>query len=245
MLLAPQDDAAATEALSTFEAGFQKTKDSSSRAALVSTLAKTHHEKVVNKLGSLLTHEDKGVRTAAAQGLAGYMGATPELKKSAAHALSSGLTAGANTRDPDVMAVLLGALGSLQEESSGQAIKTHFEDKDGKIASAAVTAAGALKSKSMIDPLIELLRECEKQAKPPAGPAPSSGKSTKVPKAPKGSSGGGSSQPDPEAVKRDRAANLISSIVAALQNATGQNCSTGDEWEKWWSKNRGTFTPAK
>jgi len=245
MLMTPQDDPAATEALNTFEAAFPKTKDSASRVSLIGTLARTHHEKIVSRLSSLLTNEDKALRVSAAQGLGGYAGALPELKKSASHALASGLTAGANTRDADVMQALLGALGVLQEESSGQAIKSHFEDKDVKIAGAAVTAAGALKSKSMIDPLIELLRECEKQAKPPGGSAPSSGKSTKVPKAPKGSSGGGSSQPDPEAVKRDRAANLISSIVAALQNATGQNCSSADEWEKWWSKNRATFSPAK
>ena len=101
-----------------------------------------------------------------------------------------------------------------------------------------------VKLDQLIDPLIELLRECEKATKPPGGSAPPSGKSVKVPKT-KGSSGGGSNQPDPEAAKRDRAANLLSSIVAALANATGQSFNTGDEWEKWWSKNRATFSPAK
>jgi len=245
MILAPQDDAAANEALTTFEASFQQKKDSASRAGAIGTLAHTHHEKVVSKLSSLLSNEDKGVRTAAAQGLAGYTSAPPELKKTAAHALASGLTAGVNSRDPDMMQTILAALGSLQEDSSGQAIKAHFEDKDAKIAGAAVTAAGALKSKAMVDPLIELLRECEKLTKPPPSPAPSSGKSMKSPKTKGSSGGGGSSQPDPEAVKRDRASALIPSIVGALQTTTGQNFNTADEWEKWWSKNRGSFTPAK
>jgi HEAT repeat protein len=246
MLQAPQEDAAATEALAAFETGWQQKKDSSSRVSLVGTLARTHHEKVVGKLGSLLTTEDKAVRVAAAQGMAGYQSAPPELKKSAAHALASALTAGANVRDPEVEQALFGAIGSLQEESSASALKSHFEDKEPRIAGAAVTAAGSLKSKTLIEPLIELLRECEKTARPPA-PSPSpSGKSTKVPKG-KGSSGGGGSspQPDPEAARRDRASNLLPTIQGALQSLTAQNLSGADEWEKWWSKNRSTFTVPK
>jgi hypothetical protein len=244
MLLTRQDDPAATEALNTFEASFAKTKDSAGRAALISTLAKTHNEKVVSKLASFLTHEDKALRTTAAQGLAGYASAPPELKKSAAHALTSALTAGANVRDTDVMQALFAAIGVLQEESSGNALKGHFEDKDVKIAGAAVTAAGQLKSKAMIEPLIDLLRECEKAAKPPGSSAPPSGKTVKVPKG-KSGGGGGSNQPDPEAQKRDRASALISAITGALSTSTGQSFNTADEWEKWWSKNRSTFSPAK
>jgi hypothetical protein len=242
---APQDEAAANEALSTFETGFQQKKDSASRAGLIGQLARTQHEKVVSKLSSFLTNQDKSLKVAAAQGLGQYTSASPELKKSAAHALTSALSAGANNNDADMMQALFSALGTLQEESSGNAIKSHFEDKDAKIAGAAVSAAGAIKSKALIEPLIELCRECEKQAKPPGSSAPPSGKSVKVPKSKGNSGGGGSSQPDPEAAKRDRANSLLSAIAGALQTATGQNFNTADEWEKWWSKNRGTFTPAK
>jgi hypothetical protein len=247
MLMTPQDDAAATDALTKFEAGFQQKKDGPSRAALISDLARVHHEKVVSKLGSLLSNSDTQVRTAAAQALGSFTTAPAEIKKSAAHALGSGLTAGVNTREPDVMAAILAAIGNLQEDSSGPAIKPHFEDKDIKIAGAAVGAAGAIKSKGMIDPLIEFLRECEKQAKPPGNSSSSgTGKPVKVPKTSKGGGGGGGSgQPDPEAQKRDRAANLISPTISALAMATGQNYNTSDEWEKWWNKNRGTFTPSK
>jgi hypothetical protein len=40
------------------------------------------------------------------------------------------------------------ALGALQEESSANAVKSHFEDKDPKIASAALSAAAAGKMRS-------------------------------------------------------------------------------------------------
>jgi HEAT repeat protein len=245
MLLAQQDDAAATQAIATFETNFQKIKDSQGRVALIGQLAGTKHEKVVSKLGSLLTDPDHALRTAAANGLASYNGAPPDLKKTAGHALVSALSSGANNRDPDMMAMILTAIGVLQEESTGNALKPHFEDKDIKIAGAAVTAAGALKSKAMIDPLIELLRECEKQSKPPNSGSSTSGKTVKVPRTKGGGGGGSSGQPDPEATKRDRAANLLAIIQSALQAATGQGLSASDEWEKWWSRNRATFTPSK
>jgi hypothetical protein len=243
MAFAPQDDAAAAEAIATFESAFSKSKDSGTRAGAVATLARTHHEKVAARIGSLLTYEDKGVRIAAAQGLAGLTGAPPELKKSASHHLVSALTAGVNVRDEEVMIALFSALGGLQEESAGSAIKNHFEDKDPKIAGAAASAAGSLKSKTMVEPLIELLRECERIAKA-ATPAPAPPSTGKAPKAPKGGAGAGGANPsDPEAAKRDRARNLIPTVQAALQTLTGQSLSGGDEWERWWGKNRSSFTP--
>lgn len=245
LLAAAQDDTAATEALNTFEAAFSKAKDPAGKAAAVSTLSGTHHEKVVSKLGSLLTHEDKAIRNAAIQGLAGYTKAPPELHKSAAHALTSALSAGVNVRDSDTEVAIFTAIGNLQEESSGSALKSHFEDKDVKIAGAAVSAAGALKSKAMVEPLIELLQECERATKSnnSSGSAPT-GKKGPSPKVPKGGGSGGN-QSDPEAAKRDRANSLLGTVQSALQTLTGQNLSSGDEWQKWWSKNRGSFTPAK
>jgi hypothetical protein len=242
-----QDDAAAADALAKFDAAFSKAKDSSARSSAVSGLS-TPHEKVVSKLAGLLTNEDKQVRLAAARVLGGFTAAPAEVKKPASHALASGLSAGVNAKDPEVMEALFSALGGLQEESAASTIKSHWEDRDVKVAGAAVSAAGALRSKSLIEPLIELLKECERKTNPQANaPAPSAGgKSAKLPKTSKGSgSGGGTPQPDPEAAKRERAANLQSAAGQALTAITGQSHSTGEEWERWWSKNRATFTPQK
>jgi hypothetical protein len=247
MALSLQDDAAANEALANFEANFTKAKDGASRAAVVEKLS-IPHEKVVSKLSGLLTNEAKEVRVAASHVLGGFTGAPDEFKKSASHALVSSLTAGVNNRDPEMMGILFAAIGGLQQESSAQAIKSHWEDREIKTACAAVSAAGALKCKSLIEPLIELLRENEKKANPPNNNSggSSSGKTVKTPKTAKGSSsGGGSNQPDPEQAKRERAGNLLSAAGSALTQLTGQQHPTGDEWEKWWSKNRGTFTVPK
>ncbi len=236
--LVSQDDAAATEAVATFDATFSKTKEAGARAAAITKLSATHHEKVVGRLAALLTHEEKALRIDAAQALATFKDA-PELRKSAAHALASALNSGSNQKEIEVQVALLTCIGRLEEESSGTVLKSHFDDKDEQIASAAIAAAGALKSKAMVEPLIDELRDCEKKSKGPETPT-GGGKQVKVPKG-----GGSGSGVDPEAVKRQRAAQLLPAVQGALSNLTGQNLSLSSDWEKWWSKNRGTFNPAK
>lgn len=236
-----QDDAAATEAIATFDATLAKSKDPSARVAAVSHLEKVHHEKVVGRLGNVITHEEKGMRIAGANALSSFHD-TPELKKSASHALISALSAGANLKEPEVQVAVLGALGRLQEESSANTIKSHFDDKDVTVAQAALGAAGSLKSKSMVEPLIEVLRDCEKKLKPADGGGSRTTKPVKTPK--------GGPAPDPagdaDAQKRNRASQMQPSALNALVALTGQSSLlSSDDWEKWWSKNRGSFDPSK
>jgi hypothetical protein len=239
--LAPQqDDAAATEAVTAFDAVLAKSKDPSARVAAVGTLAKVHHERVVGRLGALLSHEEKGLRIAAAQAMPGFKD-SPELRRSAAHALSSALSAGSNQKEPEVLVAIYGAIGHLGDESSVNVLKSHFDEKDAQIAGAAISAAGALKQKTMVEPLIEELRDCERKAKSPD----SSGTSPKRAKTTKGSSGGGDSALDPETQKRQRAQNLLSVVQQALNALTAQSYGSADEWEKWWGKNRNSFEPSK
>jgi len=234
-----QDDAAATEAITAFDAVLAKSKDPSARVAAVGTLAKVHHERVVGRLGALLSHEEKGLRIAAAQAMTGFKD-SPELRRSAAHALSSALSAGSNQKEPDVLVAIYGAIGHLGDESSVNVLKSHFDDKDAQIAGAAISAAGALKQKAMVEPLIEELRDCEKKAKSPD----SSGTSPKRVKSTKGSSGPDPGL-DPETQKRQRAQNLLGVVQQALSTLTAQSYVSADEWEKWWGKNRNSFEPAK
>jgi HEAT repeat protein len=237
--LAPQDDAAATEAVTTFDATLAKSKDPSARVAAVGTLAKVHHERVVGRLGALLSHEEKGLRIAAAQAMTGFK-ESPELRRSAAHALAGALSAGSNQKEPEVQVAIYTAIGHLGDESSGNVLKSHFDEKDPQIAGAAISAAGALKSKALVEPLIEELRDCEKKSKAPET-AGGTGKRMKTSK----SGGSGEAAPDPEAQKRMRAQNLLGTVQQALSTLTGQNLSSGDDWEKWWSKNRNSFDPSK
>jgi len=235
---AAQDDAAATEAIAAFDATFSKTKESGARAAAITKLSATHHEKVVGRLSALLTHEEKGLRIDAAQALATFKDA-PELRKSASHALASALNSGSNQKEVEVLVALLTCIGRLEDESSVTVLKSHFDDKDEQVAAAAISASGALKSKAMVEPLIDELRDCEKKSKAPEPPTGKPAKTTS-----KGGGGGGSGV-DPDAAKRQRASQLLPVTQGALSNLTGQNLSLSSDWEKWWSKNRGTFNPAK
>ena len=234
LALAPQDEAAAKAALETYKTTTSKSKDPKVHADAVTELAKTLHEKVASMLGSLLTTDDKDVRIAAAAGL-GTFTQPPELRSSAGKHLTQALTAGSNLKFVDVRVAIFAALGALQDESSANAVKSHFDDKDPKIANAALSAAGAMKSKSLVEPLIQVFRDCERTINGGAlpQPPPVKGKAP-LPPAPQG-------KEDKE--KKDRASAIIGTAQSALSTLTGQNFNKADEYEKWWIKNRSSFTP--
>jgi hypothetical protein len=240
------DEAAATEAIKTFEASFAKAKDVTAKIDLVMKLAEVKAEKVISKLQGLISHDDKALRMAVGQALATFVGCSPELKKSAGKALTGGLSAGANVKDSEVLASLLSSLGALQEETTSLTVRTYYENKDVKISGAAVAASGQIRSKTLIEPLIDLLKECEKITQPPP-PPPSGGKVGKgyggSMKRPVQSS---NNQNDPEQQKHDRAQQLQPLCQSALQSITLKtDIPTGEKWVEWWNKNRATFTVSK
>lgn len=233
-----QEETAAIEAIAALDAVFAKTKDVSSRLEAVAALSAVQHEKSTAKLGLLLSNEDKQVRLAAAQGLGSYSSATADLKKSAAKYLAKGFDAGINLKDVEVKVAMLNALGPLQVESSSITLKIQLDDKSLQVATAAMNAAVALRSKLMVEPLIDQLRSCEKTMREGAsGPKISGKKPVSSVKA--------EGTVDPEEVKRDRAANLVVTLPPALQNLTGQNFTTGAEWASWWSTARVKFEVPK
>ena len=230
--LALQDDAAATEAIATFDAAFPKAKDPDARAALVNPLAAVLHEKIVSKLNNLMHHADKPVRLAAASGLKAFSAApTPALKKSATKALIDGMGMAVNTKDLDVKELIVGALGPLQDDLAINPLKTALDDKNFRIASAAVSVSIAFRSKDLIEPLISQLRDCEKALKAAGNPTLKGKKPTSAKR----------DANDPEQLKEDRAANLILPIGSALETLTGQKFPDGEGWDKWWTKARPNF----
>src|SRR5215510_6665198 len=98
LALLPQDDAAAKAALEAYKAATTKSKDPKAHTDAIAELAKTPHESVAAKLGSLLTTETSEVRIAAATALSSFK-TPPELKLSASKFLVQALTAGANSKE--------------------------------------------------------------------------------------------------------------------------------------------------
>lgn len=231
MAFTVQDDAAAVEAIAAYDAAFPKAKDAGARANIVTTLAQTQHEKIISKLGTVMGHADKEVRIAAAQGLRNYSGTTPALKRSAAKALVDGSGRAVNLKDAEVREAILTAFGALQEELGIPYIKTAMDDKSLRVASAAVSAAVAMKHKDLIAPLIELLRDAEKTLKAAANPTFKGKKPTSAKK----------DVPDEEDLKVDRAGNLIPTVQASLETLTGQKQPNSSAWNAWWERARPSF----
>lgn len=230
MLVQDDDPAAAVQAC---EQVFSKNKDSGTRVQAVQTLAAIQHEKVLAKLAMYLSNDDKAVKAAALQGLAGYAGLeSADLKRSAAKAIQRSLDAGINLKDHDYRAAVAGALGPFQDELTVTTMKLLLEDKELKVALAAMNGCVAMRAKPLVEALISEHKSCEKIMKSNTGQNIKGRKPVSSKK----------DAPDAEDLKIERAATLVSLIPGALQNLLGVELKTGAEMEVWWSKNRLTFT---
>jgi hypothetical protein len=229
-----QAEEAAVAAVTACEQVFSKNKDTNARVEALNTMAQTQHDKVLAKLLTYLSDQDKGVRQAAVQATLSFQNATPELKRIANKNLLRSLESGVNLKDVDFRVAVTNALGSLNEEASVTTVKTLLDDKSLRVSMAAINASVAMRQKPLLEELMRQQRECEKTMKASAnvqfkGRKPTSAK--KDPDAP----------PDPEDVKNERAATLVTLIPPAVKELTGQDLKTGAEMEVWWAKNRSSF----
>src|SRR2546422_585545 len=135
------------DALSKFAAAF-KAKEVDARVAAVAELAKTQHEKVHSKLGSLLLTDVAEVRIAAAKGLSGAQ----DSKKKITNYLLNGFLA--NAADLAVEAEIIEALDKLQSGLGKSALESYFKGADFQAAKTAIETAGQLKRKELIASLI-------------------------------------------------------------------------------------------
>ena len=221
------DDKEAGEALSKFSAAF-KAKEVEARVAAVGELAKTQHEKVYTKLGTLLLGDVREVRIAAAKGLSG----AEDHKKKVTNYFLNGFLA--NAGDLGVEAAIIEGLETLQAGLGRSALETYFKSPDLQTAKVAIETAGELRKKEYIGSLIELDKWLEQRAKEylAAGPRAKGFVG-------KGLPGDQGTTVDSEAPKRQKAlAPVIDRVLGAL---TGQKFATPQEWDDWWRKNGSTF----
>lgn len=226
---AKPEDAAATEALEKFKTDF-KAKESAARAGAVSELAQTQNDKVYIRLAQVLTSGDeKEVRIAAAKGL----GAATE-KKKPVQLLSASLTA--NAKDVAVIAAILEALGKLGDQAACPVVENNFKSKNATILKAAVDAAGELKSRGSVRPLIDLLKNLEEGSKE----APNLGGNYGGNGVPNVNNNGVS---DDLAKERERIVKPV--VIKVLGNLTKVNHTMAKEWEDWWRAEGGKFMSGK
>jgi HEAT repeat protein len=224
MTLLVQDDKAVEEALAAFKAAYKGT--AAQRAGAVSDLARTPHEKTLVKIGALLGQEENPVRIAAAKGLSGFT----DYKKKATVVLLGALAA--NEKNTDVQVAILEAIGALRDEEALPTLHRYFENKDVKVAKAALLAAAEMKKAATVDVIIDLMKRYEKYAKDDG--AKNSGKNTGGVSLP---GGGGNTDP-----RKELAKGVLPTIMKALQVITTEKWASSTEWVLWWEKHKSTFT---
>ncbi|HVR84257.1 MAG TPA: hypothetical protein VMU54_08100 [Planctomycetota bacterium] len=236
-LLALQNDpvpkeTSVTEALDRFKTAY-KAKEASDRAIAVAELAKTPHEKVYAKLGALLVVDDLTVRIAAAKGLGTAAG---ENRKKAVNYLSHAFPANAGA--PLVLAALVEAMETMQDGLGYAVLKANLQSPDSPTSRAAIEAAGQIRDKSFVTPLIERARFLEAASRDALNTGPGGRTVTGG-----GLPGVGGTMGDPDAPKRARL--LVPLIHKALESITGKAFKTVPEWADWWRRSEADFKVQK
>jgi hypothetical protein len=108
-----------------------------------------------------------------------------------------------------------------------------FEEKDSRVARAALAAAAAIRSASSITPIVELAKRLDKQLKIKDDGRVDAGQA------------GGFSVPGGEDPNKKRAQELVPASVKALQEITKEKWLTVSEWVSWWNANRATYKGEK
>jgi hypothetical protein len=217
------DGKEADQALEKFKSAY-KSDYPSERVKAIQELSQVQHDKIAKRLGSLLGQDEREVRVAAAAALGEYK----ENKKLIVATLLNGL--GGNAKLPEVQDAILGALGKLQDDSAYGPLRKLWDQKDLRMAKAAIQTTGQIRCKGAIEPMIKLLEKFEKDTKDPPdlGGGGGFGDLPDV--------GGGT--PDPNYT---RAVELKPVVLEALRVTTNEPWPTSTEWWKWWVKHAKSF----
>jgi HEAT repeat protein len=230
----PTDEAAADAAVRRFEDEFYRLgAREDARLSALQALGARKHPKTVRALAPVLTRSPLSARILAARILSRFEGVegTPA-------ALLSALRASANqgAKTSAVRIEILRSLGALKAAEAESDVNRLVEDREAWVAKAAIDAAGRLRQKSSVDPLLKALRRLE-------GPDANA----EVGLDPIGIELGdvspqrmleGAFRSDRKVTQRDF---LREPLLAALRAITGETHATPKAWTQWWSKAKGSF----
>ena len=219
-----QDAKAADDAIERFKSAY-KTRDASARAAAVAELGKTQDKKILSRLGKFLVVDVPMVRIAAAKSLSAWSG---DKKRVVVYLLNGSR---ANAKDPTVLAAMLDALGGLGHPAAAREVNRHFKSRDLAIAKASVEAAGKIRVRESVQPLVKLLKFLEDGAKSVSRPGGGGGKLPGL--------GGGGNISDRNAQQRHRVVTPL--VHKALRSITGEQISSRADWEIWYKVEGRTF----
>ncbi len=224
LVLAAQDDKAADEAIERFTQAMKTATTPVAQATAIGELARTPHERTLKRIAPFLGGGAKETRVAAAKGLGNYT----DYRKLATPLLMSAL-GGPNQKDPDVQAAIFEGLGKLADPISLQFVHTNFKNDYAKAARAAVLAAGAMRMKESMEPLIMLLTDIEDWLLKKQGGGYKDDKG----------------QGGDEAAQKTRLEGIRTDVLKAFQLITKEKWTTSKEWQIWWSRRKANFEVPK
>lgn len=216
----------ALEAISKFKHEMRN-PSTPARAAAVAELGRVPHQKTLLTILPFLTADAGEVRKAAAAALGGFI----DYKKIALPSLINAI--GPNHKDAMVLESIFQSVGRLGDETTLPTVHKYCEDKDPKIAKAALGAAALIRKTQSIDFIIDLITKLEKYTANGGGDYG-------------GINNGGINIPGGgEDPNRARAREVIPACINALKAITKENWPTSKEWKLWWAKKKGSFSLEK
>jgi HEAT repeat protein len=214
LALLAQDEKAVEDAIAQFKTAYRAPAPAA-RAAAVTQLSLTPHERTFNSLAPLLTGEVKEVRLAAIRG----MGSFAAFKKYATPALLH--TLALTEKEPEVSAAVLATLGKLKDDTALPQVTARFRKDHITVSKAAVACAGAIGTWDALTALHDLAKDLQKWQK--AG------------------SGGGyydEKGVGEAAAQTARLTALQGELVKAFQTASKEQWTTLGEWEVWYNRRK-------
>lgn len=221
-LAGPQEDKEAADAVAKFK-GEMKNPSSAARGAALMELARVPHQKTVNAILPFLYQDTAEVRKAAAQALGAFI----DYKKVVLPQLIGAVQP--NQKDAVVVESIFLSIGKLGDETVLPTVHKYCEDKDPKVAKAALGAVGQIRKLQSVDFIIDMMKKLEKYLPEPGNNNNGGVDVVGVP-------GGGE---DPN---RLRAREVIPACIAALKVITKESWPSSKEWQLWWAKKKGSFT---
>jgi hypothetical protein len=227
-------DSAPDQALKKFHADYKQASTDDQRVAAVASLAEYRHERVARTLAACLTRVPVTVRIMAARRLGAFEGVD-----GVGDLLVAALGDRQNLQDKarGVRVEILRSLGTLRAAEAAGVVDRLVSDSDVWVAKAAVDAAGKIRAKTSVEPLIKALlriegRQGEKEVMLDLYEG----------QLPNLSLGGIVKN---EAEKQDQPKTqrqlLKDPLLSALVSITRLNHASGADWQTWWQSQKAKF----
>lgn len=215
------------------------------KIALVRDLAHHRHAAVLDAFVPHLLTGHVTLRIAVARELGGFGGVDRTAKKLVA---AYAHPANQDSRSRGVRITILRSLGELRAAEAADLVNARIADSDEWVAKAAIDAAGRIRHRSSVAPLLKEYRRLEgRTGRETLGADPLEGRTPSLSLNPtdvvRNFTRTEEVQQPP--APKERHELLVPPVVASLESITRQTCRSVDEWEKWWERNRSRFLAAR